>query len=547
MLFYFLTKPLLMKKKESGLKSLSFRWLIVVMTILSAGFFTQCKKDEEEVPKPSAPSSQAASPSAPDSDAGGGASASPDNTVAPYDPSAGDPSAQPQPDNSGQVPAQGEAPSAQTPADQASGNTNSGIPVNSGSPATSTPPASGSANGIYEYTIKASESIVDGQALNLAPGAVVKLESGTRGALLLKNFKGSRGTPITIVNGAGNTVISSGGSYGLKVENSQYFRITGTGSGGRKGLVIDGGHIGLTLDRLSSDFEVDQIEVKNNGFAGIMAKTDPACDKSTWRGNFVMQNLKFHDNYLHDMKGEGFYIGNSFYAEGKSTDCGVVLPHEIMNVEVFNNTVNNSGCEGIQAGCVVSGLRIFNNKVTNFGTSPFANAQDNGIQIGEGSSGQLYNNLVQNGPGNGIIVLGKGNTTVYNNLVINAGSYGAFIDNRGPSSGDIAFLNNTFVGPKKGGIKTFNEMVTNKFYNNIITGTGSFFEYGQSARGDEKNNLTQSDIESVKFVNASSGDYRLKAESPAVNKGLNAGINSDYEYKSRPAGGTCDIGAFESM
>lgn len=427
-------------------------------------------------------------------------------------------------------------------------------PVNQPSPVTESPMSAGDTSAVnmpstdakVAYVIKASESVIDFEGMDIEPGSIVKLEAGTRGQLLIKNLKGSASAPITIMNEGAQTVIQSSGPYGLKTQGCEFFRITGAqNSGNEKGIVVDGGQIGMTFDLLSNEFEVDNIEVKNSGFAGIMAKTDPNCDLGSEYASFIMQNLKFHDNYVHDVKGEGFYIGNSFFFEGRDLDCGKIKPHEIHNVEVFNNKVVNSGCEGIQAGCVTQGLKIHHNLVENFGISPFADAQDNGVQIGEGSSGDMYMNKVINGPGNGIIVLGQGNTRVFNNLVVNPGTHGAFVDNRGQASGDVAFINNTFVGVKDGGIKTYNELVGNKFYNNIIVGSGEPFSYDNGATGDEQNNLNFANESEAGFKNASGGDYSLTPESPAVDKGMNGGVTVDIENKARPSGAATDVGAYE--
>lgn len=400
--------------------------------------------------------------------------------------------------------------------------------------------------GRVAYVIKATEQVVDGSKLDLEPGCVIDIEAGTRGPLLIKNIKGTANAPITIKNAGGVCTIKSTTAYGLKTEGCENFRITGMSSSGtEKGIVVDGGQIGMTFDRFSSDVELDNVEVKNSGFAGVMAKTDPNCDLAADYGSFVMKNLKFHDNKIHDVKGEGFYVGNSFFFEGRNMDCGKIKPHEIHNVEIYSNNIYNSGCEGIQAGCVTQNLKIHHNKVENFGISPFADAQDNGVQIGEGSSGEMYKNEVINGPGNGIIVLGQGNTKVYDNLVVNPGTHGAFIDNRGQASGDVAFINNTFINVKEGGIKSYNELVNNKFYNNIIVGSGAPFAYSNGAVGDEKNNLTVATVEEVGFVNAAGGDYKLTATSPAVDKGMEAGVISDLSNKARPSGTATDIGAYE--
>src|SRR5690606_3506332 len=65
----------------------------------------------------------------------------------------------------------------------------------------------------------------------------------------------------------------------------------------------------------------------------------------------------------------------------------------------------------------------------------------------------------------------------------------------------------------------------------------------------ESNNYTTMDIGAVKFVNASGGDYRLAAGSPAIDKGTNTskyGVSFDLGNGGRPAGAAHDIGAFEA-
>lgn len=508
--------------KKSSIEKISFRTFLFVASFAQLLLFTECKKEEEVTPIGSTDTGTVT-----------------DEVSAPVNDSI------PQTDSTGSV----EEPTTGTDiSDPVTDTPPTDVPPTGNTSGGNTGSSSGSTNTTVAYTITSSQSVVDGSKLNLAPGAVVKIEGGTRGALLLRNFSGNSGAPITFINGSGTTVIKSSGSYGLKMENCKFFRLTGTGGGSSKGLVVDGGHIGMSLDKLSTEFEIDHVEVMNCGFAGIMAKTDPSCDQNTWRGNFVMRNLKFHDNYVHDVKGEGFYVGNSFFASGRSLSCGNILPHEIVNAAIYNNKIVRSGCEGIQAGCVISGLKIYNNIVENFGVSPFASAQNNGVQIGEGSSGVMYNNVIKNGPGNGIIVLGSGKTRIYNNLVVNPGSYGAFIDNRGPASGEIAFVNNTFISPRDGGLKTYNELVSNKFCNNIITGTSRFFSYGSGASGQELNNLVEPDVSKCMFVDPSSGNFKLKSGSPAIDKGMNAagfGVVTDMVNKGRPSGSGYDIGAFE--
>ena len=171
------------------------------------------------------------------------------------------------------------------------------------------------------YTVQPTEWFVDGT--NIAPGSVICIPAGTRSSLLLKNFKGTEASPIIIINKGGKVIFSTDitASYGFKTQNCQYFKILGNGVANIKyGFVVDGGNIGMTMDDLSSDFEISNVEVKNSGFAGIMAKTDPSCDPATWRGHFTMKNIGLHNNYVHKTGGEGFYIGNSFLC-GRAVNC----------------------------------------------------------------------------------------------------------------------------------------------------------------------------------------------------------------------------------
>lgn len=163
------------------------------------------------------------------------------------------------------------------------------------------------------YTVPAGTHLVDGQALALKPGSVICLKAGNAYAnLLFRNIRGTAASPVIIRNCGGTVTLNATGKpYAMKTELSQHFRITG-GPGPTYGIRLTAGSQGLMLDKLSTDVEVDHLEIANPGFAGIMAKTDPTCDNGVVRSNFVMRNVVLHDNYVHDTGGEGFYVGNTF-------------------------------------------------------------------------------------------------------------------------------------------------------------------------------------------------------------------------------------------
>ncbi|WP_079687727.1 PKD domain-containing protein [Ohtaekwangia koreensis] len=412
-----------------------------------------------------------------------------------------------------------------------------------------------------KYTIKLSETNVDGKSLSIKPGDVVCIQAGTRGVLRLANFQGTASNPIIIQNCGGLVNIeNTDKNYAVWVSTSRYFKITGTGGGssayGIRCKTTKDGSNALVVSDLSSDVEIDHVEVAGSGFSGIMAKTDPRCDLTANRGRFTMYNVSVHDNYVHDVKGEGLYIGNSFYDgwTGNSSCNGTTLyPHDIIGCKIYKNVIKRTGAEGIQVGAASSGCAIYNNSVEFFGQDPFANYQNNGIQIGLGTGGLLYNNIVKTGPGNGILIQGKGDNKIFNNIVVGAGSNGIYCDDAtmtGTLGPGFSFLNNTIITPGGDGLKIAAERVNmNHFINNIVIkpGSGKYVnKVHPTVKLTEANNYYSSNIADAKFVNAAVFDYHLLSTSPALNKGaVVSGVTADYDGKARPAGGVYDIGAFE--
>jgi hypothetical protein len=325
-----------------------------------------------------------------------------------------------------------------------------------------------------QTTILRSQWQFDGA--KTAPGSTLILEEGERGPLLLKNIKGTAEKPILILN-IGHVTIKAAktASYGIKAINSEHLKIIGTND---YGIEVNGGNIGVSMDAFTTNFTIDHIEVHNCGFAGIMAKTDPTCDKATQRGNFVLYNPIITNNYIHNVGGEGIYLGNSFWTFGPKASCGYVLPHIIVNANVSNNRTDSTGCEGIQVGSAPTGTVISFNTVTNAGLSPFAAGQSNGIQIGEGTGGKCFGNVVKNAKGNGIIVLGLGDYEISDNTIINSGENGIFADSRFVNAKDGAgkyylFVKNTIVNSKVYDIKLNSTAIPMHYIlNNNISGKG---------------------------------------------------------------------------
>lgn len=416
------------------------------------------------------------------------------------------------------------------------------------------------------YVVPADARIIDGITLGLQPGDVIGLQAGVAYAnLVFRNIVGTLQNPIIIRNCGGVARIDgTGKGYGIQTEYSAHFRITGGNDKGNYGIVVSGGTMSVNLAKLSTHFEVDHLEIQHSGFAGIMAKTDPGCDEATWRENFLMKGVALHNNYIHDTGGEGIYAGNSFYL-GMNTPCGVKLPHEIHYIRIFGNIVKNTGWEAIQLGCATKGASIHGNTVENYGLAN-KQAQNNGIQIGTGTGGLCYNNLIKGGTGNGLIVLGQGDNVIYNNVIEDAGNFGVFCDERYAPGPGFKFLNNTILNPKSDGIRIYADLVPmNVIVNNMIINPGSYSTYtyprspedafiyklNDNVKIEMANNYFAIDSASFQLEGFIDSQYRTTMNCPVVDKGADISvyhnINTDFYFKPRLKGMAYDIGAVEQF
>lgn len=404
------------------------------------------------------------------------------------------------------------------------------------------------------------------QTPKVKAGDVICIPTGTRTRIIIKNIVGTAANPVIIQNCGGQAIISDAGTTAspISIVSSKYFKFTGSGDPATLyGIKVTGGSNGISFGGSSSNFEVDHVEVSNCGFAGIMAKTDPKCaDPMSWRENFTMYDVAIHHNYVHDVQGEGFYIGNSFYNSiGPGTDtCGGKLAHGINGLDVYRNIVKRTGCEGIQVGSAPKNCKIHDNTVDTTGLNPFANFQNNGLQIGGGTGGMLYNNWMNYCPGNGISCLGIGDNLIFNNIILNSGAdtaalgIGIFMDEQ--STADtllgkgMKFINNTIINPRGNGIRVYTDRLPMSYIlNNIIVQYGTNPEYlrklNSSVNLTIQGNVFRNKLSDLMFMDTVKRDYRLKAGSPAIGVGVNAsshGVTFDFNNNLRTT--PYDAGAF---
>ncbi|MBO9703745.1 MAG: right-handed parallel beta-helix repeat-containing protein [Sporocytophaga sp.] len=408
-----------------------------------------------------------------------------------------------------------------------------------------------------DFTLAPETEQMNGFKTLVKPGDVICIMAGKRKNLQLINIQGDSINPVKVINCGGRVEVSNMVlGYGIKLDNCQYIKLTGTGDDKIEyGFLIDStkkGAMGVMVGKGSSDFEIDHLEIKHSGFAGIMAKTDPECDGSYTRGTFIQKNVFIHHNYIHHVKGEGLYVGNSFYTGwngNKKCPDTLLFPHELKNIKIYDNKIENTQWDGIQLGCAVSKSEIYNNTIDSFGLANIG-SQRNGIQVGLGTTGLVYNNRVLNGKGNGIIVLGIGDNIIYNNLISDCSEFGIFCDNREVrDSSKIILINNSILNPKMQGIKMSNELTDNYILNNVIIRTGEpgdkkdyFISFGDKAAARTEGNYTSNKKSLIKPL------LENRFVSDVVQKGKHQdvfSVDKDINGKARRKSGSPDPGCIE--
>lgn len=410
--------------------------------------------------------------------------------------------------------------------------------------------------------IPASEGTIDGRgnASGVAPGDTICLMPGQKSYLWITHLHGTPAAPIVITNKIGMISITQF-YYGIKVDSCSYIKLSGKGvSLFPYGInVHDVNGSGMSIEGLSTDIEVEGIEISNTIYAGIFCKSDPDCEFLSTRDKYTMRNVSFHDNYIHDTGMEGFYIGSSFYT-GITLNCNgkdtTLYPHVIRGLKVYNNRLVRTGWDGIQASCADSSCVLYGNEILYDSDLAELN-QMSGIIIGEGSVCDCYNNRIIDGKGNGIQVLGLGGNKVYNNLIVNPGrTYlqeypymnGFYVGDQETTPGsNFLIAYNTIISPRDFGIDFRNQTTSgNQFINNMLMNYGR--EVSQGTNISITNNHASPAFDPSQFVDPAIGNYDLKPSSAAVNNAMQVSqldLKFDILNRTRPYDLINDIGAYE--
>lgn len=351
-----------------------------------------------------------------------------------------------------------------------------------------------------DFTIPSSAYYVDinkntnanAYVITPKPGQTVCFAAGLRADLEIHNIVGAAGQPITF-RSCGGTIFSAGqGKHMLQFSNSAFIRVIGDNGDGYGAIEITGGGHGLSVQQLSTDFDVQFINFHDLGYLAFEAKTDPTCDSRTWRGNFIMRNIIFRNNTIRNcLDGEGVYIGQSHYnatgaIQGGPCASGITQAkeHEVVGVTVENNIIDGTGADGIQVGSCPSGASIQHNQLSNNGLKN-GRGQNAGIITNPGTTGEVAYNTVIGGTGFSIQMQGPGGTNAHHNLIVNP-AMGAFFAAVYPVAGltgipDYQIYNNTIVNIKGVALQYYSPVIFKNNVLNLVTGATTYKNDGGTA------------------------------------------------------------------
>lgn len=238
-----------------------------------------------------------------------------------------------------------------------------------------------------------------------------------------------------------------------------------------------------------------------------------SADNPVIRYNKSHHNSKcgIHMNGDIDMGGDGIISnarveGNIIYENGATGGSGIncdgVVNSVIINNLLYENHASGISLFQIDGGGASTGNKIANNTIINASNARWC------LNITDGSTGNV----------------------VFNNILIN----------QHPSRGSISVSSNSLTG-----LACNNNILINRMSKDGDNTTISLAAWQIS--GYDGNSLLANNLSDI-FLAPASGDYHLKANAQAIDKGSNivsAYVTNDIENSSRPQGTAYDIGCYE--
>ena len=349
-----------------------------------------------------------------------------------------------------------------------------------------------------------------------SPGQTICLDAdgGTITDLSISNLVGTAAQPITVRSCDGTLTVTGGtGSTAVPIDTVTHLRLTNLNV---RGSWPDAGStysVAVWVSGCSEDLELDHLDVSGTSYTAIR---DPLDDHAACR---VRRGYRIHHNFIHDLGGEGMFIGINSEAPANTLE----------DVEISHNQIERSGMQGIKTGNVVAGLSIHDNLILFAGHQHIA-SEDTGIPLGPREHGEVFNNVVFR-PTSWCVHNNSLGVRVFNNLLIGCGDRGVVYGGIFTEPRTIFVAHNTFVGPMEEGVTNWSQgPLTGVITNNLAVG----FSAGKKLTGVTNSaewhvgpGLTLADLDggfesvldAVNGTTATLAAFRLTAGSPARHLG----------------------------
>jgi hypothetical protein len=376
----------------------------------------------------------------------------------------------------------------------------------------------------WHSVVRAKNAVVAGDIVYLLNGVnETGLDSSSATLALAKS--GTAALPIALIAYPGATATigsATGQSYGI--------RTTATASNWLlAGLTLRGSFSALNVAS-SSNWRVigSDISCPNGSGSGACVDFAGATNISLYRnlvhdvGSTTGTSLKLYQGVLFETGSSTIDFGWNEIANVRS--CRALQfssdTTPLFNITVRGNLIHDSRCDGINFASVnpaLGAVRAYNNVVYRAGTGPAPNGiESNYACVNVGAAGtaavQLQNNTFydcgsrKNGDSGAISASAA--VSVANNII-------------------FSLTGESYLAPNS---------LTTRFSgsNNLFFGAGAAPAFSTVSLNANPN-----------FANAASANFQLLATSPAIDHGMNTGINRDIVQALRPTGGAYDMGAYE--
>lgn len=323
--------------------------------------------------------------------------------------------------------------------------------------------------------------------------------------------------------------------HGIGVFRSSHVRLVGnttynTGQSGIRAryvsdILLDGNDVSRAVQRRNQESislsNVDGFVVRNNFVHDRPRRNSLQQTGGVGRGG---EGIDVKDGSrkgrIHNNRVDGIEGKLGIYVDAYDTDS--------YDIEVYNNIVTNSGCGfafSTENGTSTSGhlrdIRVYNN--ISYGNRC-------GMYFGNHGGNSSRTDKVRR----------VENVSVYNNTIVanGIGTGGGGIDIANPNAAGLTIRNNLVVDNHGGQIRLTNGLRVPPpgtiIEKNLVRGRQGAVPAGNNLHGDPG------------LFAPSRGDFRLTADSAAIDRGLLPGAPTfDYRGVPRPRGAGIDIGAFE--